>query len=40
MISSFARVTEIVNVYFAGHFENPAKVAGVGLGNVFINLVA
>ena len=33
-------VTEVINVLFAGHLQDPAKVAGVGLGNAFINLLA
>jgi len=30
---------EIVNMYFIGHLNDPAKVAGVGLGNMYVNIV-
>jgi len=29
---------EVINASFIGHLKDPAKVAGVGLGNVFLNV--
>lgn len=29
---------ELVNVAFIGHLGDPAKVAGIGLGNMYINM--
>jgi Na+-driven multidrug efflux pump len=34
----FALLMEIINVGFVGHLANPAKVAGVGLGNMYVNI--
>ena len=35
----FAFLQEIINVFYAGHLGDPAKVAGVGMANVYINMV-
>eukprot|EP00347_Sterkiella_histriomuscorum_P017802 403347935 len=41
MISQmFAFFMEIVNLFFIGHLNDPAKVAGVGLGNMYVNIVS
>lgn len=29
---------ELINVSFVGHLGDPAKVAGVGLGNMYMNV--
>jgi Na+-driven multidrug efflux pump len=40
IISAFCTLLiEFLNVIFAGHMGNNAKVAGVGLGNVFVNML-
>lgn len=35
----FAMFMEIVNLYFIGHLNDPEKVAGVGLGNMYVNII-
>lgn len=30
---------ELVNLYFIGHLNSPVFVAGVGLGNMYVNIV-
>jgi Na+-driven multidrug efflux pump len=34
----FALITEVINTAFIGHLGETAKVAGVGLGNMYINI--
>lgn len=34
----FAIFVELINVGFIGHLNDPAKVAGVGLGNMYVNI--
>ena len=29
----------LVNTYFIGHLDNPALLAGVGMGNMLINVL-
>ena len=36
----FSMMMEAQNVAFVGHLGDPAKVAGVGMANMFINMVA
>ena len=36
----FANLTEIINLIYVGKLDDTAKIAGVGLGNVYINMVA
>ena len=36
---AFAFYMEIVNLFFIGHLNDPEKVAGVGLGNMYVNIV-
>ena len=36
---AFAFFMEIVNMYFVGHLNEPEKVAGVGLGNMYVNII-
>jgi Na+-driven multidrug efflux pump len=36
----FANLMELINMAFVGHLGDPAKVAGVGLANVYINMVS
>ena len=36
----FANLMEIINLIFVGRLGDTAKIAGVGLGNVYINMVA
>lgn len=31
---------EVISMIFVGHLEGAAKVAGVGLGNVYVNILA
>jgi Na+-driven multidrug efflux pump len=31
---------ELINMCFIGHLGDPAKVAGVGIANVYINMVS
>jgi Na+-driven multidrug efflux pump len=33
-----ALLIEVINISFIGHLGDPAKVAGVGLGNLYINI--
>lgn len=40
MTSVVFQVLEILNLMFAGHLGNPSVVAGIGLGNMTINLFA
>lgn len=35
----FAMFIELVNLFFIGHLNDPEKVAGVGLGNMYVNIV-
>ena len=35
----FAFFLELVNMYFVGHLNDPAMVAGVGLGNMYVNIM-
>ena len=30
---------EVMNFYFVGHLNNPSKVAGVGLGTMYVNIL-
>ena len=32
-------LVEIVNLRFVGHFGSPEEIAGVGLANMYINLI-
>lgn len=34
----FALFVELINVAFVGNLNDPAKVAGVGLGNMYVNI--
>lgn len=34
----FALFVELINVAYIGHLNDPAKVAGVGLGNMYVNI--
>lgn len=34
----FALLVEIINISVVGHLGNTAKVAGVGLGNLYLNM--
>lgn len=34
----FSLLMEIVNMLFIGHFNDSAKIAGVGLGNMYVNI--
>ena len=36
----FSMMMEAQNVAFVGHLGDPAKVAGVGMANMYINMVA
>ncbi|CDW80289.1 na+-driven multidrug efflux pump [Stylonychia lemnae] len=36
---TFIFFMEIVNMFFIGHLNDPAMVAGVGLGNMYVNIV-
>lgn len=39
MISMFfAMLAESINIVFVGHLNDPAKLAGVGMGNMMINM--
>jgi multidrug resistance protein, MATE family len=31
---------EMINLIFVGHLNDPAKIAGVGMGNMTVNLLA
>jgi Na+-driven multidrug efflux pump len=31
---------EVVNTIFVGHLGNPIKLAGIGIGNLAINMIA
>lgn len=34
----FALLVEMINVAFIGNLNDPAKVAGAGLGNMYVNI--
>ena len=34
----FSLFVELINVAYIGHLNDPAKVAGVGLGNMYVNI--
>ena len=39
MISMFfGMLNEFINVVFVGHLDDPEKLAGVGLGNMILNV--
>ena len=39
MVSTiFSKLTEIINLIYAGHLNDPAKLAGVGLANMTLNV--
>jgi Na+-driven multidrug efflux pump len=38
--SVFFMLLETINIIFIGHLNDPVKVAGVGMGNIIINLFA
>lgn len=33
-------LTEFINTIFVGHLNDDAKLAGVGMGNMIINMIA
>ena len=35
----FSMLMDLVNMIFIGHLNDSAKVAGVGLGNMYVNIV-
>ena len=35
----FSLLMELTNMFFVGHLNDSAKIAGVGLGNMYINVV-
>jgi MATE family multidrug resistance protein len=35
----FSMLIELVNMYFIGHKNDPIKIAGVGLGNMYVNII-
>lgn len=35
----FQILVEVVNLIFVGHLDDPIALSGVGLGNMFINVV-
>ena len=40
MISMFFQMlSEFINTIFVGHLNDPAKLAGVGLGNMTLNIL-
>jgi Na+-driven multidrug efflux pump len=36
----FSMLMDLVNMIFVGHLNDSAKVAGVGLGNMYVNIVS
>ena len=34
----FAMLIDLVNMIFIGHTDDAAKIAGIGLGNMFVNI--
>jgi Na+-driven multidrug efflux pump len=36
----FYMVVQLVNTYYIGHTNEPALIAGVGMGNMLINVLA
>ena len=36
----FSMLMETINLAIAGHLNDPSKIAGVGIANVYINIVA
>ncbi len=35
----FSMLMELVNTIFIGHLNDSAKIAGIGLGNMYVNIV-
>ena len=36
----FYMIVQLVNTYYIGHSNNPPLIAGVGMGNMLINVLA
>ncbi len=34
----FSMLMDLVNMIFLGHLEDSAKIAGIGLGNMYLNI--
>ena len=34
----FAMLIDLVNMIFIGHSDDAAKIAGIGLGNMYVNI--
>ena len=35
----FSLLMEVVNMFFVGHLNDATKIAGVGLSNMYVNVV-
>lgn len=36
----FYMLVQLINTYYIGHTNDPALIAGVGMGNMLINVLA
>lgn len=36
----FSMLMDLVNMIFVGHLDDSAKIAGIGLGNMYVNIVS
>ena len=36
----FYMFVQLINTYYIGHLDEPALIAGVGMGNMLINVLA